>query len=100
MPIRWSRSDNHHDIEALVSAGAERLEQIRDQHSWLSAVGTTLCVRTSTTAEWWTFGGTRANATMAAELSRLVDGPIDHDAFTVSLEGNHKFSSIERRLRN
>jgi len=31
-------------------------------------------------AEWWTFAGTRANATLAGELLRLCGGRIDHDA--------------------
>ncbi len=50
-------------------------------------------------AEWWTFAGTRANATLAGELSRLCGGRVDHDAFTVTVEGAESMAAVQEAVR-
>lgn len=52
----------------------EQIGKLRDEHSFVHKEGPTLLSRPPSGAEWWTFAGTRANATLASELSRLCGG--------------------------
>lgn len=84
---RWSRR------------AQSRLAELREEHSWVHADAPSLVTRPPTGAEWWTFAGTRANATLAGELSRLCGGRIDHDALTITVEEAESVSAIERAVR-
>jgi ATP-dependent helicase Lhr and Lhr-like helicase len=77
----------------------ERLTELREEHAWVHAAGPTLLSRPPSGIEWWTFAGTRANATLAGELSRLHVGPVDHDALTITLEGAEGLQTIETAVR-
>jgi ATP-dependent Lhr-like helicase len=76
-----------------------RLAKLREEHSWVHADGPSLLSRPPTGAEWWTFAGTRGNATLAGELSRLCGDRIDHDAIAITFEGTESVSVIERAVR-
>jgi ATP-dependent Lhr-like helicase len=84
---RWSRR------------AKSRLAELRDQYPWVHAEGPSLLSRPPAGAEWWTFAGTRANATLAGELSRLCAGRVDHDAFTVTVEGAENVAAVEDAVR-
>jgi ATP-dependent helicase Lhr and Lhr-like helicase len=77
----------------------ERLAELRDEYSFVHAEGPTLLSRPPSGAEWWTFAGTRANATLAGELSRLCGGRVDHDALAITLEKTEGLPAIERALQ-
>src|SRR5262249_42344449 len=64
-----------------------RLTEVRQEHPFVHAGGPTLLSRSGGDLEWWTFAGTRANATLAGELSRLGVGRVDHDALAVPVRG-------------
>jgi ATP-dependent helicase Lhr and Lhr-like helicase len=76
-----------------------RLTGLREQHAWVHADGSSLLSRPAVGAEWWTFAGTRANATLASELFRLCGARVDHDACTVTIEGAESFAAIEKAVR-
>jgi ATP-dependent Lhr-like helicase len=76
-----------------------RLEDLRDEHSFVYSEGPTLLSRPQSGAEWWTFAGTRANATLAGELSRLYEGRVDHDALVITVEGTERLPVIEKAVR-
>ncbi len=76
-----------------------RMRAIREEHSWVYAEGTSLLSLPGSGAEWWTFGGTRANATLASELSRLCGGRFDHDAFVITAEGAIGAGAVENAVR-
>jgi ATP-dependent Lhr-like helicase len=76
-----------------------RLEEMRDEHAFVHPEGTTLLARPSAEVEWWTFAGTRANATLAGELSRLCGARVDHDALAVTVEGAEGLPAIEEAVR-
>ncbi len=76
-----------------------RLEELRDEHSFVHAEGSTLLSRPSSGAEWWTFAGTRANATLAGELCKLCGGRVDHDALAITVGGGEGLPVIERAVR-
>jgi ATP-dependent Lhr-like helicase len=76
-----------------------RLEELREEHSFVHAEGPTLLSRPSSRAEWWTFAGTRANTTLAGELAGLCGGRVDHDALAITVEGAEGLPAIEGALR-
>jgi ATP-dependent Lhr-like helicase len=75
-----------------------RMEELRDAHSWVQADGPSLLSRPDG-VEWWTFAGTRANATLAGELSRLCGGRADHDGLAVTIEGSKGLSEVTAAVR-
>jgi ATP-dependent Lhr-like helicase len=87
-------------ISPLWSRRAQdRLAAVRQEQPWVNAEGSTLLSRHPSGAEWWTFAGTRANATLAAELSRRCGGRVDHDALAIAVEGAEGLPAIERAVR-
>jgi len=84
---RWSRR------------AQDRLAELRMEHSWVHAEGPSLLCQPPSAAEWWTFAGTRANATLAGELFRLCGGRVDHDALAITVEGLEGIPTMERAVR-
>jgi ATP-dependent helicase Lhr and Lhr-like helicase len=76
-----------------------KLTELRQENSFLHAAGPTLLFRSPAEFEWWTFAGTRANATLAGELARLCGGRIDHDALAVKVEGGEGLPAVAEALR-
>src|SRR5262249_3350942 len=74
----------------------ERLGQVRESYSWLKGEGTVLVRGAEGELEWWTFGGGRANATLAGELSRLTQSPVGSDNFSVLFEAQLPLDQVER----
>ena len=84
----------------MAAGGAQaRLAELRQEHSWVHADGPSLLSRPTDGVEWWTFAGTRANATLAGELSRRCGGRVDHDAFAITVEGTEGMTSAEQAVR-
>jgi ATP-dependent Lhr-like helicase len=77
-----------------------RLADLRGEQPWVQAGGPTLLLRPAVGVEWWTFAGTRANATLAGELSRLCQGRVVHDALSVTVEGQEGLPAVEQAVRN
>jgi ATP-dependent Lhr-like helicase len=71
-----------------------RLEELREEHAFVHREGPTLLSRPSSGAEWWTFAGTRANATLAGELTRVCGGHVEHDALAITVEGAEGLPAI------
>jgi ATP-dependent Lhr-like helicase len=84
---RWSRR------------AASQLGELRTEHPWVQAEGPSLLSRPPSGAEWWTFAGTRANATLANELYRLIGGRIDYDGYTITIEEVDGYISVHRAIR-
>ena len=76
-----------------------QIEELRKDHSFVNANGTTLLSRPPSGAEWWTFAGTRCNATLAGVLSKMCNCRVGHDALAISVEGTEGLSEIENALR-
>jgi ATP-dependent Lhr-like helicase len=75
-----------------------RLAELREEYAWVHAEGPSLLSRPPAGAKWWTFAGTRANATLAGELSRLCGGRVDHDALAVTVEGAESVAAIQEAV--
>ena len=87
------------DSPRLSRRARARLAELRDEHAWVQAEGPSLLSRPPAGAEWWTFAGTRANATLAGELSRLCGGRVDYDALTVTVEGAESVAAVQEAVR-
>jgi ATP-dependent Lhr-like helicase len=84
---RWSRRAH------------SRIASLREEHSWIHAEATSLLSWTSGEMEWWTFAGTRANASLASELLQLCGGRVDHDALAISIECAGDVVTVENAVR-
>src|SRR5205085_12561565 len=50
--------------------------------------------------EWWTFGGTRANATLARALSEVTRSRVEHDGFSITLEARLSLDDIRHAVKD
>ena len=48
--------------------------------------------------EWWTFGGKRANATLARQLAAEINSKVRHDSFTLTFESTVTPHDLERAI--
>jgi ATP-dependent Lhr-like helicase len=76
-----------------------RLLELRHEHAWVPAEGSVLLSQPGSGPEWWTFAGTRANATLAGELARRCGGRVDHDALAIAVEGAEGTPAVEQAVR-
>ena len=76
-----------------------RLAELRDEYPWVHAAGPSLLCRAPSEVEWWTFAGTRANASLVGELSRRCGLRVDHDALAITVEGAEGLSAVEAAVR-
>ncbi|MFO0914166.1 MAG: DEAD/DEAH box helicase [Pirellulales bacterium] len=72
----------------------ERITEIRHEYSWVDCDSTVVLDGRAGGTEWWTFGGARANATLAQVLAELLNVEVDHDSFMVNLEGDIKLQDL------
>src|SRR5437867_878417 len=61
----------------------ERMKTVRTEFSWVDPECTSLVVNEGGRPEWWTFAGNKANASLAAGLSKTLKQQITHDSFTI-----------------
>jgi ATP-dependent Lhr-like helicase len=84
---RWSRR------------AIEQMEEIRHEFRWLEPGSTVVLIGRSGEVEWWTFGGTRANATLARALSEATQSRLDHDGFSLTFESRLSPDDIRRAVK-
>ncbi|QDU98795.1 DEAD/DEAH box helicase [Lignipirellula cremea] len=83
---RWSRR------------AIERLSEIRHEFSWLRADSMVAVLAGGGQVEWWTFGGIRANATLAQVLAIETSSKVGHDSFTLTFESAVKLQDVESAI--
>ena len=83
---RWSRR------------ARERIGEIRQEFAWLEPGSTVALVAGDGEVEWWTFGGNRANATLARQLAQETGSKVTHDSFTLTFESAVKLHDVERAI--
>lgn len=77
----------------------DRITEIRHEYAWLDA-GSTVAVQSGGgETEWWTFGGVRANASIARQLSQTAHCRVDHDSFLLSFESSAKLQDVENAIQ-
>jgi ATP-dependent Lhr-like helicase len=73
---------------------ADTVLKVRNDFPWLST-GDSQIVATEESRTWWTFGGSRANATLANTLSQAIHSRVERDAFAVIFTADHNSHEIE-----
>jgi ATP-dependent helicase Lhr and Lhr-like helicase len=87
------------DNRAMWSKRAQRqIAEVRQEFAWLETDGTPVLLEKNGKVEWWTFAGTRANATLAYELSQAMEHHTTYDSFTVTCESHVSLNTIELAL--
>jgi len=83
---RWSRR------------AAERMGEIRQEFPWLEADSSVAVLACDGETEWWTFGGNRANATLARQLAQETGSKVTYDSFTLTFELAVKLEDVEQAI--
>ncbi len=76
----------------------QQIEEVRQEFAWLSDDGTAVVRGENGEAEWWTFAGAGANATLAYEFSQTMKSRVTYDSFTVTFEPHLLFDVIGQAL--
>jgi ATP-dependent Lhr-like helicase len=63
---------------------SDRLAEIRHDFAWLDLDSSVVVQGNHGEVEWWTFGGSKANAMLAHALAEQTRHKVDHDSFTLS----------------
>ena len=85
--------------ECWSRRATDRLTEIRHEYAWLDADSTVAVQSGAGETEWWTFGGIRANASIARQLSQVAHCRVDHDSFKISFESSAKLQDVEDAIR-
>ena len=78
----------------------QRIEAIRTEFSWLDRDCTSLIVGEDGRPEWWTFAGKKANASLVAGLTEILNYPITHDSLTIRFDLDIPTPSINAAIDN
>lgn len=78
----------------------EQMTEMRHEYAWLDAEGTTLTLGDENCVEWWTFAGTRGNATLAAALRSPLGVELNSDAFKISVGSPQTLLDVETAVRS
>jgi ATP-dependent Lhr-like helicase len=76
----------------------QQIHDLRQTCVWLDEHGTIVVRDKHGAAEWWTFAGSRANATLAHVLSRATQSAVDHNSFTLTFESHIARQTLEQAL--
>lgn len=76
----------------------ERLAEIRYEFSWLTGESSVVLAGRGGDLEWWTFGGNRANATLANSLAQETGVQVQSDSFRLKCNFELKLQVAERAI--
>ena len=88
------------DSERWSRRAKDRLGEIRNDFPWLEADSSSAVLTGGGGAEWWTFGGNRANATLANQLAQEMRCNVSLDSFTLTFESAVKLQDVERAIES
>jgi ATP-dependent Lhr-like helicase len=77
----------------------ERIEEIRHEFGWLESGSTAVRIGRSGEVAWWTFGGTRANATLARAMSEATRSRVGHDGLSLTFESPLALDAIQQAIQ-
>jgi ATP-dependent Lhr-like helicase len=84
---RWSRR------------ATEQIEVIRHEFAWLEPDSTVVLMGSGGELEWWTFGGMRANATLAAAMAEASSSRVEHDDFGMTFESRISLDNVQQAIQ-
>ena len=75
------------------------MQEIRHEFDWLESGSTVVLIGRSGEVEWWTFGGTRANATLARALADATQTRVEHEDFSLTFESRFSLDDIQQAVK-
>ncbi|PAY16344.1 ATP-dependent helicase [Rhodopirellula sp. SM50] len=78
---------------------SEYLGEIRHEYAWLHPESTVVVQSAGGECQWWTFGGSGANATLASELSIEIGKQVRHDSFALKFDHSLKLQDAENAIQ-
>lgn len=86
------------DREHWSRRATQRMSEIRGEFPWLAVGSSVVLSAGDSGTEWWTFGGSRANATLARQLARETGGKVSHDSLTLTFDSAVELPDVERSI--
>jgi ATP-dependent Lhr-like helicase len=86
------------DCAMWSTRARQQIAALREEFDWLDTDGTVVLLEKNGKAEWWTFAGTGANATLAYALSQAMEHRTTYDSFTVTFEAYVSLHTLELAL--
>ena len=77
----------------------QQIHAVRKGFTWLEPDSTVVICDNNDKAAWWTFAGTRANATLAHALSQATQSHMTHDSLRIIFTPPVSLQAIEQALR-
>ncbi len=77
----------------------ERMQEIRMEYAWLDRDSTVCLSGPSGEIEWWTFGGKRANSTLANTLSEQLASPVTITNFLIRFESSVRLEALGNAIQ-
>lgn len=74
------------------------IEEIRQEYAWLDESSTVCMPGRSGEFEWWTFGGRRANSTLANSLSNELGAPATATNFMVKFDSSVQLEALSNSI--
>ena len=95
--IRQVLAEGTLDIELSNRAGI-KLDQVRQQFSWVDLDSTAVVRDSAGTSRWWTFAGIRANLMLGELIGRLRLPTLREDNLSIRLRDGTTVEDLKRRL--
>jgi len=73
----------------------QQLAQTRSEYPWITRDATTVLLEPDGELVWWTFAGSRTNASLVGGLHEQIEGRITHDNFAVKIETGCTMADLE-----
>lgn len=104
LEFKLCQSIKHILVSDIVSdrwsqRASDRVAEIRHEFGWLIADSSVVLLGDTGETEWWTFGGIRANATLARQLACETNCKVDFDSFRLRFESSTTLQDVERAIR-
>lgn len=84
--------------ERWSQRATKQIGEIRQEFPWLETDSSVAVLAGDGETEWWTFGGNRANATLALQLAQQTGSKVNHDSFTLTFGSAVKLQDVERAI--
>ena len=86
--------------EGLSQRAANKIDEIRNGHDMVADADHTMLTRGPTRWEWWTFGGAKANASIAPAVRSHLDTRVDFGSLLISIDGDASMETVVHALED
>lgn len=76
----------------------DQIHATRSRFPWLEVDNTAAIAETDGTITWWTFAGSRANASLANAMAQMTTSHVEHDSFSLAFEPSVPFTDLQKAI--